>query len=191
MLLDLRRATPDDADDIARVHVASWRAAYRGVVPDSVLDALDPIARARQWSANIAEPVRHVALARAGGRVVGFCSSQPRRDEGLGERVAEITAIYVAPRAWGQGVGRALLAAELPRLASAGFVAVVLWVLDANARAQRFYRAAGFAADGARRLALGELAIPEHRLTRPLDGAFGSPGDADGRRGLATDGPAA
>ncbi len=37
----IRRAVPDDARSIAEVHVETWRAAYRGMVSDSVLDALD------------------------------------------------------------------------------------------------------------------------------------------------------
>jgi hypothetical protein len=36
----VRPATPDDADAIASVHVRSWQAAYRGIVPDAMLDAL-------------------------------------------------------------------------------------------------------------------------------------------------------
>jgi hypothetical protein len=31
----------DDADAIAPVHVRSWQAAYRGFMPDEVLDGLD------------------------------------------------------------------------------------------------------------------------------------------------------
>ena len=39
---------------LARLHVAAWRAAYRGLVPDEFLDGLDPDARAarfRSWLA--------------------------------------------------------------------------------------------------------------------------------------------
>jgi len=36
----IRPATPEDARAIAEVHVASWRYAYRGLLPDDVLDRL-------------------------------------------------------------------------------------------------------------------------------------------------------
>jgi hypothetical protein len=42
----IRRAEPRDAAGIAHVHVASWRTTYRGIVPDSYLDALDEPERA-------------------------------------------------------------------------------------------------------------------------------------------------
>jgi ribosomal protein S18 acetylase RimI-like enzyme len=57
--------------------------------------------------------------------------------------------IYATPEAWGTGIGRGLMTAGLDRLASAGFGEVLLWVLDSNDRARRFYERAGFAADGA------------------------------------------
>lgn len=160
MTIELAKARPADADAIARVHVASWQVAYRGIVPDAVLDALDLRERAAQWEANLAQYSRFVAIARADGEVIGFCSSQPARDADLDARaVAEITALYVEPAWFDRGIGRALLTSELPRLHCAGFERVVLWVLDANVRARRFYRAAGFAPDGGERRELGDLEL--------------------------------
>jgi len=50
----------------------------------------------------------HVLMvARAGGRLLGFCSSQPYRAHPAFARTVE-TSIYVAPDAAGQGVGCAL-----------------------------------------------------------------------------------
>jgi len=167
--IELARSRPADADAIARVHVASWQVAYRGIVTDAVLDALDLRERAAQWDAKLAQPSRFVAIARADGEVIGFCSSQPARDADLDARaVAEITALYVEPAWFDRGVGRALLASELPRLERAGYEHLALWVLDANERARRFYHANGFAPDGTRREALRSLRFPEHRMHRAL-----------------------
>ena len=38
---EIRRARPEDAEAVARVHVAGWRHAYRGLLPDDYLDGLD------------------------------------------------------------------------------------------------------------------------------------------------------
>jgi len=43
--MKIHLATPDDALPLARLHVAAWRAAYRGLVPDEFLDGLDVDAR--------------------------------------------------------------------------------------------------------------------------------------------------
>jgi GNAT superfamily N-acetyltransferase len=54
-----------------------------------------------------------------------------------------------APDAWGTGAGRALMGSVVTELARAGYADVILWVLDANDRARRFYALAGWAEDGA------------------------------------------
>jgi GNAT superfamily N-acetyltransferase len=64
-------------------------------------------------------------------------------------RVGELYAIYVTPDAWGTGAGRALMAEHLERIWRSGFDEAVLWVLDDNPRARRFYEAAGWTTDGA------------------------------------------
>ena len=33
----IRRATPEDAATLAKVHVDSWQVAYQGIVPDAFL----------------------------------------------------------------------------------------------------------------------------------------------------------
>jgi ribosomal protein S18 acetylase RimI-like enzyme len=48
----------------------------------------------------------------------------------------------------GQGIGRALLAAGLQRLAASGFTEATLWTEHRNHRALRFYQAGGWTFDG-------------------------------------------
>ncbi|MGK5553122.1 N-acetyltransferase family protein [Actinomadura kijaniata] len=149
MDVEVRRAVPDDADAVARVHVAAWREAYRGVFPDAYLDGLDPRERAATWRGQISDPVRTVLVAVGGARVVGFASFGPPRDADLGGDCAELYAIYLEPGRWGGGAGRALMREVLAGLAP-GTRRLVLWVLEGNARAIRFYERHGFVPDGAR-----------------------------------------
>ena len=51
MSVTVRGATADDARAIAEVHVASWRWAYRGQVPDRILDELSVDEREAIWRA--------------------------------------------------------------------------------------------------------------------------------------------
>jgi GNAT superfamily N-acetyltransferase len=84
------------------------------------------------------------------GRPVGFAHiRESRDDDSASARVGEGWAIYLEPAAWGAGFGRALLTAAVGRLTELGYEQATLWVLDSNARARRFYEAAGFHADGA------------------------------------------
>jgi hypothetical protein len=86
----IRTATEDDAAAIAEVHVASWRGAYRGVVPDQVLDGADLLGgRRRMWQRLLgdAAPAGHAAwVAEADGQVVAFADVLPSRDDDADER---------------------------------------------------------------------------------------------------------
>jgi ribosomal protein S18 acetylase RimI-like enzyme len=59
-------------------------------------------------------------------------------------RAAELYALYVAPAYWSTGAGRALLSRVLAEAQAEGCPRIVLWVLEQNARARRFYERAGF-----------------------------------------------
>ncbi|GAB3584863.1 hypothetical protein GCM10027445_61600 [Amycolatopsis endophytica] len=130
----------------------AWQSGYRGLLPDELLDGLEPAQRFERWTdivATNALPDRGTLVAVQEGRVDGFVHLGPNRDEGLPESVGEIWSFYVRPATWRGGVGRKLMAEALRNLSSAGFEAATLWVLDGNDRAMSFYRACGFEPDGA------------------------------------------
>jgi ribosomal protein S18 acetylase RimI-like enzyme len=151
----IRAARVGDASQIAAVHVRSWQGAYRGLLPQAYLDGLHPAQRVGRWERTLAEAHdgrEGVLVADASGTLLGFVGYSPSRDADMDPaRVGEIDAIYLLPSAWGQGVGRRLMGDALARLAEAQFDQVMLWVLDSNVRARRFYEAGGWLADGARK----------------------------------------
>ncbi|MGD0560880.1 MAG: GNAT family N-acetyltransferase, partial [Streptosporangiaceae bacterium] len=150
----VRPAAVADAEGVGLVHVRSWQSAYRGKIPQEHLDGLDPAGRAQVWRRIMeeAEPSRGgvlVAVA-AGGGIIGFASFGPSRDSDTDPRVTgEVFAIYADPDAWGTGAGRALMASAVAELARLGYASAILWVLDTNDRARRFYALAGWQEDGA------------------------------------------
>jgi GNAT superfamily N-acetyltransferase len=152
------------------VHVVSWQGAYRGLLPDALLDALDVARRRAGWTRVLAaaDERRFTLVAEEGG-VVGLADVVPSRDPGADERTAEVTSIYALPEAWGTGAGRELMAAATAAARDAGYRAVTLWVLDTNERARRFYDRAGFRPDGAEKTdVLGGAAVTEVRYRREL-----------------------
>lgn len=156
----------DDARAIARVHVRAWQVAYRGVVPDEVLDWLSVDERERRWRELLSGGGRWTTLV-AGDDVAGFCTVvAPARDPDAGPRTGEIAAIYVSPERWRSGHGSALLAAALAELRRGGAREATLWVFATNAAAIAFYDRFGFSADGSERGDdFGQTAI---RMRAPL-----------------------
>jgi GNAT superfamily N-acetyltransferase len=148
----VRRASPEDAAQIATVHVRSWQAAYRDLLPQDYLDRLDPADRLQRWRDTVLGadwPRNGVIVAVMDGKVCGFAGFGATRDtDGDPQRVGEVAAIYLLPEAWGKGLGRSLMADALGYLAAAGYMQATLWALESNARARRFYAMGGWAEDG-------------------------------------------
>ena len=81
---------------------------------------------------------------------MGTSSVCPSRWEGC-PGFGEIVSLYLLPEYMGRGFGKALLEAAVEALAGQGFREVLLWVLEENRRARRFYERAGFSCSGDRR----------------------------------------
>ncbi|MDM8084970.1 GNAT family N-acetyltransferase [Cellulomonas cellasea] len=142
----VRPARVDDTADLARVHVAAWLGAYRGLLPDAFLDALDVADSQRRWDSLLADGLRpHLLVGVLDGRVVGFVNSGPAFES---VPDGEVYALYVDPDAWGTGVGPTLLAAAEDELRGLGHREAVLWVMPGNTRARRFYERSGWAPTG-------------------------------------------
>ena len=144
----VRRATLDDVSGIARVHVQSWQSAYRGQLPEDVLDSIDEGKRTALWLQLLRNTsyVAHVAVRN--DIVCGFCSLIRSRDPGTNDHTGEIATIYVDPVHWRSGAGSALMDASVEVARATGYRAITLWVLESNLAGRRFYEHFGFAPDG-------------------------------------------
>ncbi len=155
--------------EVARVHVRSWQAGYRGLLPDAYLDGLRAEDRAQHYrfgSEDVREPATVVAME--AGAICGFATTAPARDSDAQE-AGELFALYVDPEWWGRGIGAALISAARNRLVDLGFRSAVLWLLAGNARADRFYRIDGWAPDGSKRTdTLWGVTVDEVRYRRAL-----------------------
>ena len=160
----VRPARPDDAGAVITVRIASWKAAYAAHLPDDAWADYDVDAATRRLAGSIEQAGLLVLVAERDGAVVGYTMSGAARDDDIADGTREIYAIYVHPDAWSTGTGRALMSATISAL---GDVPVVLWVLEDNHRAQRFYERAGYTADGARKDAdMPGGPVPEIRYRR-------------------------
>ncbi len=169
----VRRARTDDASAISEIHARSWQSGYEGLIPQDYLDGLDPAPGAVRWTQSLQQADWSrggtLVVADYDGRLLGFATGQASRDEDADTSVAEVWAIYLAPHVYGEGYGRELMTATLDFLAYLGYAQVTLWVLDTNARARRFYEAAGFRADGALKVDDGRgFPLREVRYRRSL-----------------------
>jgi len=141
----IRRAQVEDAAAIARVRVETWRAAYRGIVPDATLHALDAERTRANWERTLADQeatglALYVVEDPEAG-VAGYVGVGPERGQIAGAR-GEVFMLYVHPAAQGRGYGRDLLMKGLDDLDRHGLFPAVVWVLHDNP-ARAFYERMG------------------------------------------------
>lgn len=146
----IRDATPDDAEGIAIVHVKTWQCAYRGQMPDSLLDGLSVEKRTEGWRKQLQEPPegRHSFVVEIEGQIVGWCTVGKTRDEDVTPEIGELYGIYIHPDFIGKGLGSALMEHALTVLKNDGYDKATLWVLDTNEKTRRFYEKKGWVVEG-------------------------------------------
>src|SRR5262249_25481915 len=128
----LRPAEPEDALAVARVHVRSWQAAYRTLLPDDYLDKLRPEDRAQKYDFASRDPLKPwTIVAVEEGLIYGSATTAPSHEPDLPHH-GELCALYVDPERWGRGIGVALVSAARARLVELGFRNAFLWILAGN-----------------------------------------------------------
>jgi GNAT superfamily N-acetyltransferase len=151
-MIALRPATPADAERIAALHLASWRVAYRRLLPDEYLDSITLDEHTTGWRIKLDTPETTVLLAEEDGALAGFCAVGPSTDDDLDRSAWLIANLHVAPERRGQGIGGPLFDAAVDVARRAGAATMTLWVIDGNWPARRFYEKKGMTPDGARRV---------------------------------------
>jgi len=167
----VRPARVEDAAAIAAVHVASWRQAYRGMLPEAHLDSLSALEKETTTRNLLRTPpslhYRLLVLDR-GGEILGFAATGPASGDS-DEATGEIYAIYLRPASWGLGLGRLLMAQAQAALLEDGFREAMLWVLERNIRARKFYDAGAWRETGETRTQWhGGIAIREVRYRQSI-----------------------
>jgi ribosomal protein S18 acetylase RimI-like enzyme len=175
----IRTARSGEGAAIAAVYIDAWRAAYAGILPDSVLVRMSPAQQQRVWTHQIHSLDTVLVAVHPRHGVVGVASGGRCRDRRFADG-GEIFTLYVAPDHQGQGCGKALLQEMQGALRDAGHEFAVLWVLADN-HARFFYEAMGGIRTAERHERLWGVSLPEIAYQwRPLQpsarpGRFGAP----------------
>lgn len=136
------RATVNNAGDIAKVYVDTWRSTYAGILPDKGLVGMSYERQTAEWAWLIrnrgdAQPVIVASEEKHG--ILGFtsigisrASARPQGGPFAEARVGEVYTLYIRPEHQNRGLGRQLLAAGFGTLAERGCNRVFVWVLRDN-----------------------------------------------------------
>lgn len=143
-MIQLVKATPEDAPLVARLHVSGWRDGYAGFLPQSYLDSMSIEERTQRWSKNLAEG-SVLWIAKYNGEpaaVMGFGAPLNPVPHGLSE-CGEVRMIYTLAKFYRRGIGERLFNHARLSLKDQGFKGFFLWVLEDNVKGCSFYNKMG------------------------------------------------
>lgn len=150
----VRSATPEDAIAIAGVHTETWKSTYAGMIPENVLAQFTNQARREAYwrdqlirETQASETRTWVAVDTdsivAGLIAAGPAYHPPEYPEAALPYAGEVYAVYVHPRAQGQGFGAALMRTAATELSARGLSGLIVWCLETNVHARGFYERMG------------------------------------------------
>ena len=163
--VSLRKATQNDAEGIARVHIPSWKETYRGIVPDSYLDAMNLEERILRWqNGTLSSPEKNnespTFVALDGTKIVGFATCGPNRKPEL-PYDGELWAIYLLKQYQGTGLGHALFTLCTENFKLRGFKSMYAWVLHENPTLQWYLKNGGTIGAHTEQIPLGDKQFDE------------------------------
>jgi GNAT superfamily N-acetyltransferase len=142
--LTIRQATEKDIPAIVHTYVQSWQSTYRGLLPPSFLEAINPLSAEKTFRESFESKgfSYFVLLAEnPGGETMGYLDGGRDRED-PGKTLGEIYGMYLLEPFQGQGTGRELLEAAFRKYKALGFREVRTWVLR-EGLARGFYEKAG------------------------------------------------
>ena len=143
----IREAEKTDVNAMAEVVSDSWKAAYSELISEDDMKLFANVVRREELFKAGIEKGKLTYVMLCGGEVKGVCSVERYEKDGFSD-TAEIDQFYLAPSVIGKGLGSRLMEYILKELSDKGFKQVVLFVMEGNERAVRFYVQNGFKPDG-------------------------------------------
>lgn len=137
--MEIRKLLECDAPNVSEIYALSWKAAYKGIIPQKYLDELS----LERWIPflKVSPSSSHILLN--GDHYIGTSAVSKAREEQM-NGWGEIISLYVLPQYFGEGYGKQLFLHAIKDLKEQGYDKIYLWVLEENSRARAFYERHGF-----------------------------------------------
>lgn len=164
----IRHANIEDAKILGEIHSQAWKVAYKGIVPDEILDNITAEKRQKYFEKALTEGWEEDAIIFNGNKALGLICIGKCRDADKDGSYGEIWGIYLLPEYWKKGIGSELIYWGLAELKKRNYDKVTLWVLEDNLNARKFYEDIGFEHDGTiKEITIGKK-LNEYRYVKTI-----------------------
>ena len=157
----IRNINEKDIPSIADIQIKGWKSAYKGIIDDSILNAMNKEEKIERLKSNYAK--NGFIVAEIENEVVGFCRYADSNEftPEMQDIDCEITALYVKPDLKYKGIGTRLFQFVIDEFKNKSKVRMILWCLKENEPSKRFYRKKGGEIVGERVIEIGKKSYYE------------------------------
>lgn len=145
--ITIRLAVPADATDMAEVHMCSWDAAYKDIIPAEYIRKKNAT-RPDLYKRVITEANKNTYVIQHNGKTIGIMKVASPMDTDVGVDFYELHYIYLHPDYFRQGIGTRAIEYAFDIARSLGKRYMTVWVLAENKNTINFYEKCGFKVDG-------------------------------------------
>ena len=163
----IRLAVRADAPDMAEVHMRSWEAAYKDIVPEEYIREKNAL-RPALWERVLSEANTTQYIIKKGGKTAGMIGIGPSRDEDAGSDVYELMGLYLLPEYFRQGIGSQAMEFAFDKARELDKKIMTVWLMADNLNAKSFYEKCGFTKDGKSRISERGRIMEDIRMRREL-----------------------
>ena len=147
MNIKIRLAKPEDASDMAEVHMRSWEVAYKDIVPMEYIRAKNAT-RPEKWKEILANENTTQYAIQADGKTVGILGVGLPQDNDADDNYYELHGIYLHPDYYRKGIGTQAVDFAFNKARELNKKYMNVWVFAENYNSIKFYKKCGFVADG-------------------------------------------
>ncbi len=164
----IRYANISDFEILGEIHSESLSFAYTGIFPDDYIQSRFSYERRKDgFKRELSLGHPETAIIYKDEIPIGLFTFGKSRYGDVDDSCIEIWRVYLKPNYIGKGFGTELMNWGIHELRKRGYKKAILWVLEDNHRARRFYERNGFSFDG--NVQIIENGIRELRYSREID----------------------
>lgn len=145
--ITIRLAVPADAPDMAEVHMCSWEAAYKDIIPAEYIREKNAT-RPALYERVITEGNTNSYVIQHDGKTIGIMRIASPQDDDVGDNFYELHYIYLHPDYFRMGIGTQAMKFAFDIARGLGRTEMTVWVFAENANTIKFYEKCGFVPDG-------------------------------------------
>lgn len=166
----IRQANETDSYNIAKLIIAGWQTAYKGLIDDIFLNNMSIDIIAQNWKDNIESQNKdnNIYVYEESNKIIGIIRFG-KPDNNSSNYNAEIHVLYVEPSLKRNGIGSKLFAFAKNYFVSNNLTNMIIWCLHNNIPSIKFYEKMGGKIVLTRKAIINNMELTEVGLEYNLD----------------------